>query len=191
MTRRQLRITRGASASAVATLIAALSHTIGGGELPHPLLIVASSVFLTPLAAMLVGRRSRFASIAAAVAVIQWVFHTVFETTGSTASSGAGLAPHVHSVGALTPMTHMSHADAPMVAAHVIAAVVTTLLLWRGESMIHVIAQWVRVQLRAPQLLVVLQAPRPSAVTHELHLPLKRLPLGDVCRRGPPALSWR
>ena len=58
---------RGAAASVIATLLAAVSHTIGGGQAPNPLLMLAVSVLLTPLAAVLVGRTVRLAGITGAV----------------------------------------------------------------------------------------------------------------------------
>ena len=41
MTSRQLRFLRAAAVSAIATLLAAVSHTLAGGAAPHPLLIAA------------------------------------------------------------------------------------------------------------------------------------------------------
>ncbi len=88
MTSRQLRLVRGAAASTAATIIAAVSHTIGGGAAPHPLLIVALSVFLTPVAALLVGRRANIIRLGAAVVLAQTVFHVLFAALGATVSIG-------------------------------------------------------------------------------------------------------
>lgn len=198
MTPRQLRIVRGSSASVTATLIAALSHTLGGGQLPHPLLILAVSVLLTPIASLLVGRATRLPSIVAAVGVTQAVFHLLFDLTGATVGSGPHVSGHQHGALDLTALAqtpsaslaHTSHGDAAMIFAHACAAAVTAVMLWRGELMLSMIAHWVRAVLRRPEPLPEPQLPavRPLLCAR-LAPTIARVSLGDVCRRGPPAFS--
>ncbi|MGV2903535.1 hypothetical protein ACNPM4_17850, partial [Microbacterium sp. AGC62] len=71
MNARQLRLVRAAAVSSVATLLAALSHTFGGGAAPHPLLILAVATLLTPFSALLVGTRQSRGRVASAVFVAQ------------------------------------------------------------------------------------------------------------------------
>lgn len=196
MTPRQLRIVRGAAASVTATLLAAVSHTVGGGQAPDPLLMLAVSVLLAPLAAVVVGRTARLVGIAGAVTITQVLFHVLFAVTGDIPRAGAVPGPHRH--GALTPAdlavvmspAHASSLDAPMLVAHLCAAVVTTVLLWRGELVLRAITRWVRAVLRRRE--PVLRTSTPFRATPDdtaTTSPLSRILLGDVCRRGPPALS--
>jgi hypothetical protein len=187
---------RGAAASVIATLLAAVSHTVGGGQAPNPLLMLAVSVLLAPLAAVLVGRTIRLVGIASAVAITQVLFHVLFAVTGDVPLAGAVLGPHRH--GALTPAdlpvvmspAHASSLAAPMIVAHLCAAVVTTVLLWRGELILRAVTRWVRAVLHRPEPVLRMSTtfrttPGEIATTS----PLSRILLGDVCRRGPPALS--
>ncbi len=192
MSIRQLRLLRGASASTVATMIAALSHTFGGGSLPHPLLMLTVSVLLTPVAALLVGARVRLPGLAAAVTATQVVFHGVFELVGGITPSGLGLGGHQHGAiimnimpGAADPS--LLNASPGMLAAHAAAAALTIMLLWRGELLVQTIARWVRALLRTPQ-------PAPShrgrtRVPVARTVPRAASRLLDDCawRRGPPA----
>ncbi|WP_298867330.1 hypothetical protein [uncultured Microbacterium sp.] len=195
MTPRQLRIVRGAAASVIATLLAAVSHTIGGGQAPNPLLMLAVSVLLTPLAAVLVGRTVRLAGITGAVTITQVLFHLLFAVTGDIPLAGA--APGTHQHGVLTPAdlavvmpsAHTSSLDAPMLVAHLCAAVVTTVLLWRGELILRAITRWVRAVLRRREPVLRTSTPFRATPGDTTTSPLSRILLGGVCRRGPPALS--
>lgn len=193
MTSRQLRLLRGTAASSVATIIAAVSHTIGGGAPPHPLLVLALSVFLTPLAALVVGRRLNLLGLSAAVAMSQTIFHVLFVALNATAT-GTGTAGHAHHLVAspsplpLTPITTVS-ADTGMLGAHIIAALVTTAMLWRGERMLLAIADWVRAALRRRMPQIAAEWPMPTSrsevVVRAAHLPLAH----DISRRGPPLIA--
>ncbi|MGP6171384.1 hypothetical protein ACTU6U_04885 [Microbacterium sp. A196] len=186
MTSRQLRLVRGAAASSIATIIAAVSHTIGGGTAPHPLLIVALSVFITPIAALLIGSRPSLVRLGATVLLSQTVFHTLFVALNATVTPT--IAGHNH-VLALGPVTATVAPDAGMLGAHVIAAVFTIVLLWRGESILRAIARWVRSALRArvPHLQATWPAPASIAVTARTII--KAIRVGDLSRRGPPVFS--
>lgn len=197
MTPRQLRTVRGAAAATIATLFAAVSHTVGGGAPPSALLMLSVSVLLTPLAVLLAGRATRFASIAATVGVTQIAFHALFEVTGPQHAPPALVGLHQH--GALDPAVlaplhpsigHAAHSDALMLVAHSCAAIVTALLLWRGEMLLRSIGQWVHAVLRRAQTLPLVNAPLRAALVDAAALPaLSRIRFSDLCRRGPPALS--
>jgi hypothetical protein len=190
---RQLRLLRGASASTVATMIAALSHTFGGGSLPHPLLMLAVSVLLTPVAALLVGTRVRLPGLAAAVTATQVVFHALFEIVGGITPSGLTPGGHQHGAivlnvepGAAAPS--LLSASPGMLAAHAAATVITVVLLRRGELLVQTVARWVRALLRTPQ-------PAPSHGERAIRVPgsrtvaraASRLLHDCAWRRGPPA----
>jgi hypothetical protein len=188
---------RGAAASATATLLAAVSHTIGGGQPPSALLMLSTAVLLAPLAVLIVGRRMHLVGIAGSVAVTQVMFHVIFAITGQPPIAGIAFEAHQH--GALTaaghtltamPPSHAVHTDALMLFAHFCAAVITTVLLWRGELLLRAVVRWVRTVLRhrAP-LLLSHTTFRTSPIEGLPAGPLSRVLLSDVCRRGPPSLS--
>lgn len=193
MTPRQLRLLRGAVASSVATIIAAVSHTIGGGAPPHPLLVAALSVFLTPLAAFIVGRRLSLARLSIAVLLSQAVFHALFvalnATAGRTVTATAGQTMDVGHQHALTLITgEGAAADAGMLGAHLIAAVLTIAMLWRGESMLRSIASWVTARLRErmPAPPVDWAAPPASIARITAVVAVVQT---DISRRGPPVTA--
>jgi len=176
-------VTRGAAASTIAVLIAAVSHTVGGGAAPHPLLILSLSVLLTPVAALIVGGAPRAWRTAAAVAVAQLIFHMVFVALNATA--GATVSGHHHTI-SLAALPSAAPADAGMLGAHVIAAAATWALLQHGESTLRAIARWVRVTLRTTPALPRLAAPAPARWPVLDMRPPRVVLLGDLSRRGPP-----
>ena len=188
MTSRQLRLLRGAAASSVATVLAAVSHTIGGGAAPHPLLVLALSVFLTPFVALVVGRRLNLLGLSAAVGLSQTIFHLLFiGLNATTSSSGASASAH-HHVLALMPIT-TAGADTGMLSAHVIAALLTTALLWRGERMLLAVADWVRAELRRRMPQIDPDWPVPASPSEIVVRIAHHMLVHDISRRGPPLLS--
>ena len=130
MNARQLRLVRAAAVSSVATLLAALSHTLGGGAVPHMLLILAVATLLTPLSALLVGIRESRGRVAIAVFLGQAAFHVVFQRlgspTGTAPIAGGGHAHHLD-LSALSSTAPTAAPGTLMLFAHVVAAV----LGWR------------------------------------------------------------
>ncbi|GAA1529372.1 hypothetical protein HD600_002363 [Microbacterium ginsengiterrae] len=191
MTSRQLRLLRGAAASSVATIIAAVSHTVGGGASPHPLLIVAVSVFLAPLAAVMVGRRPSLPRLSATVVVSQVIFHALFVALNATVTPTVGSSTHDHS-GVVLPVDVATAAivtDGGMTTAHVVAAVLTIALLHRGESVLVAIARGVHAVLRRG-LPVAAPAswPAPAAFAGTARTAVDIIRIADASRRGPPVL---
>jgi len=188
VTSRQLRLLRGAAASTVATIIAAVSHTIGGGAAPHPLLILALSVFLTPIAALMVGRRPRLIRLGAAVLLSQTVFHVLFVALNATAAPTVAGTGHQH-VLALLPVADAVAPDSGMLGAHLVAAMCTIVLLRRGESTLRSIGRWARAVLRVRMPRPRPGLPIPASATHTARIIVHLMRVGDVSRRGPPVLS--
>ncbi|GGH46715.1 hypothetical protein [Microbacterium album] len=199
MTARQQRALRGAVAAGVATLLAAVSHTIAGGPAPTALLVVAVTLLLTPLAAAVVGPRPSLPRLSGAVAVSQVAFHAAFEWIGGPAAAGgvAATSGHGHHHHAAAPL--LEHAllgsGAPgdaalMPVAHAAAALLTIALLWRGEQLLRAIARETlailhRVEL--PQLPVRSRIALPCAAGPAA--PIERRFLSSMRRRGPPSPS--
>ncbi|CAH0138823.1 MULTISPECIES: hypothetical protein [unclassified Microbacterium] len=194
MTSRQLRLLRGAAAASVATIIAAVSHTVGGGAAPHPLLIAALSVFLTPIAALLIGRRASIVRLSAVVLLSQSVFHVLFVALNATVTPAVANAGHQHTlslvfVETLGSAEEAAAPDTAMLGAHVVAAVLTTALLWRGETVLRAIHRWVRAVLRRRALQPHADWPVPASIADTTRVFVSTILVGDVRRRGPPTLS--
>ncbi len=190
MTSRQLRLLRAASASSSATLLAALSHTFAGGAAPYPLLVVAVAALLVGPASVLIGARvSRF-RVAATVLVSQAAFHLVFQALGAPTGSGViAAAGHDHRLPPLGPLTVAALPDTGMVLGHVAAAIVTTLLVWHGESSVRTIAGWVRAVFRDEVTTLPGDHERPAALSLDLHPLVDTVVVTAVSRRGPPVLA--
>jgi hypothetical protein len=191
VTSRQLRLLRGFAASSVATIIAAVSHTIGGGPAPHPLLVAALSVFLTPIAALLVGRRLSLPRLAMTVLLSQSVFHVLFVALNATAAPGAAAATsagHQHAL-VLAPLGEGVAPDAGMLAAHVVAGILTVALLWRGESLLRAVARWARAILHRHVPQPHTGWPTPASIAPTARVFVSTVLVGDVTLRGPPVLS--
>lgn len=204
MTSRQLRTLRGASASGIATVIAALSHTAGGAQAPAPLIVVAMAALLTPGAILLVGARPRLPRLATTVLATQAAFHLAFLALGSPVathpaaeSHAAHLAHAAHAAAASTQLGHPTHlatlaasqTDARMIGAHLVAALLTVALLHRGEAVVRAIASWASVVVRraAPQPLLLARTHAPGAAPARLARAL-RIVAGPRSPRGPPVL---
>ena len=189
MTSRQLRLVRAAAVSAVATLIAAISHTIGGGAAPHPLLILAVATLLTPLSALLVGVRQSRSRVAVAVLGSQAAFHLLFQVLGSPTGSTTSVG-HAHhlDLAALDPVAPVASPGAMMLLAHVIAALLTTLLVWHGETLVRLVARWVGALLRQTGPVAPMDHRRPSPLRSAFLPALDAAVTAAVSRRGPPLL---
>ncbi|WP_091232293.1 hypothetical protein [Microbacterium sp. 3J1] len=189
MTSRQLRLLRAAAASTVATLLAAASHTVAGGAAPHPLLVLAVASLLVPVAAVLIGVRASRRRVALTVLVSQAAFHVVFQMLGSPTGIRAVDTHHHHvDLAAFGPVTQSAAPGALMVAAHIAAAIVTTMLLWHGESMVRAIADWVRARLLRVSATHLPDHARPASLISSLFLPLSAGLASSISRRGPPSL---
>lgn len=190
MNARQLRLLRAAAVSSVATLIAALSHTIGGGAAPHPLLILAVATMIMPLSALLVGIRQSRTRAAVAVFLGQAAFHLVFQVLGAPTGvqvSGGGHSHHIDLalLGAASPV---AAPGAMMLFAHAVAAVLTTLLVWHGETVVRAVARWVEALLRHAVVVAPAAHRRPPRLRSIIVSSFDAAVSVAVPRRGPPSL---
>lgn len=191
MTTRQLRLLRAASASAVATLLAAVSHTIAGGAAPHPLLVLAVASLIIPVAAVIIGSRVSRARVAATVLVSQSAFHLVFQLIGAPTGS-ATVSGHQHhhlDLAVLGPLAETAAPDTLMVLGHLVAAAATIGVLWHGESMVRTIAGWVQAQLRRAIANFTPEHASPAPAVFSVPLLVDAALSVSVSRRGPPVAA--
>ncbi|MDX2377379.1 hypothetical protein M4I32_11270 [Microbacterium sp. LRZ72] len=205
MTARSTRAARGAGATAVAVILGSVSHTIGGGVAPSPLLMLAVAILAWPLATALMGtgarpsdtmrRFLRTIGLAASVLLAQLLLHVVFALVGTgTGTGGATTFGHVHGAPLLlpdpAPLTAAPSVDAAMLACHLAAAAIAFALLSRGEAVLTRIGAWVLAV--ASRALAGDARPRIGAgVTPGAPAALAPLvvALSSLSRRGPPRLS--
>lgn len=180
-----LRSVRAAVVGLSASGLALLGHVAAGGAAPP-----AGQLTLAVLAVLVVSRalsvrRWTVGPLLAVLVGSQALFHVAF--------SGAGAAMHVHGgqhVASGSPMP--GHSGLPMLVGHTVAALVTALLLRRGEdwlwSLVALLARgWrvVRVAAEGPVAAAGARAmSRSGDVPALLHL-LEHA----VARRGPPELA--
>ena len=203
METRWARVLRGWLTAGISVLVAALSHVAGGGAIPGQLGVVLALTFAGVTCVLLAGKTlSRF-RLAVSVGLSQVAFHLLFglgaNTAGATVvDTGAGHhhgAPVLELAGgaAASPMPML--ADPAMWLAHVVAALVTIIVLRHGESAFWMLVELARTALVAvalPRLVPCESAPvAPARVPSALadRLGLRDLAVIVTCRphRGPPS----
>ena len=197
---------RGGSAASIATFAALLSHVHGGGEMPGAPGIVAPWILSLAVCTLLAGRRLSLVRLTLAVALSQFLFHALFvlgvsPTTSLTASAGAATMHHMsgHTAMSAMPDPTMSamHADPGMWSWHLIAALVTTAALYRGERAARRLLRladqaraWLQAALAraVPALGTLARTGRLAVSPAAPQAAVDRQFLTAVGRRGPPTL---
>lgn len=174
MSTRWARFARGWVVALLSTLVAALSHTIGGGAAPAALAVVVSLAFAGMICVGLSGHTVSVLRLTLSVVLSQIIFHTLFSFGGAggalttDAAAAAGLHGHAAApiVTAVLPAAtvlvgadgaaHAGHAAWPMWIAHLAAAAVTIIALRYGERAYRGLRATARLGIRA---VVPLRAP--------------------------------
>ncbi len=181
---------RAGVASAIAVLAASTAHTLSGGSAPPAWLMLAVALLAWPIALVLIGRGPSLPRTAATISAAQVLLHGAFAVVGTAApTGGTGLAHagHVHGVMALPGlMTGGVPLDAAMIAGHVVAAAVTTLLVTYGERLLRALADGVRRALPALPGPVLAPVAAPASVGWTVPALPSRVTLSGLSRRGPP-----
>jgi len=149
MASRWARFVRGWLTAGLSVFVAAVSHVAGGGTAPGLLGVVLAMAFAGIVCVALAGKSLSRIRLSLSVVASQFAFHLLFGLGAGAGSVGAGSATaiatttshgsaHQHgatfleSAGSGAAMT--SHNDSSMWAAHALAAVITVVVLRRGES---------------------------------------------------------
>ncbi|MHA7135090.1 hypothetical protein [Oerskovia turbata] len=193
-----LRVARAGLVATLVLALAALAHRVGGGTLPHPLILLALASFT--LAGTMLAARLRF-TVGRLVVVLgagQVGLHHALGFLGraTCAPVASGHAGHA-AVPAACPappalpdaVAHLPHA-APggqwMLLAHALATLVVALVVARGERALGLLLTWLAPRARLTDLLPALPArPRlqaPAAAPSRATNALWRRP----STRGPP-----
>ncbi|WP_166844003.1 hypothetical protein [Isoptericola sp. BMS4] len=195
------RFVRGALAAMASTAVALLSHVAGGGQVPGMLGIVVPLALSLPACTALAGRRLSVPRLSVSVVVSQLFFHTLFVLGTPSGAAPASGGPHGHGLHA--PVTlpaaqapaHAMHTDPTMWAWHGVAAVITVVLLHRGETMLARLrelgrraAAWLVRRWQVADRVPTFVVPRlPGVRAADFRPPPPGPQLAPLWRRGPPA----
>ena len=192
---RAQRLARGWLVGLVATIVAAVSHSLAGGYQPGILSFGLGLVFAGLLGTAVIGRRPSLPRLSTAVGASQLAFHLLFSTLGSGSgfsSPAAGGMSGMSSMDATSPAAlavsgHDHLADPAMWIAHALAAVLTIAFLRHAE-----LAVWMmltRLIARVTAFIVPVLTTPPAA--RPTGLPAVRpcacrVHISSASRRGPP-----
>jgi hypothetical protein len=198
------RALRGWSVAVVATLLAAVSHGIADGAMPSLLGLGASLVLAGAASTILTPRGQSLWRLALAVAISQIGFHTVFSSFGA----GSTLVPNTSQHGTAHGSLHVGssdvgaalagdlptgHGHASMTLAHIVAGLLTLILLRTAESAAVALVRVVRLVVRRlvgrVEVPIVGERPRPVAATATLPTLRSLLALAPDRYRGPPVVN--
>jgi hypothetical protein len=181
-----VRALRGTAAAWIAVVLAATAHTLAGGGPPSPAIVAAVGILAAPFAVALAGRRLALWRVGATVLASQAIFHVAFALTAG-ADPAAAHGHHLTHLGG-GPGGVVLLPDAPMLIAHVLAAVATVGGLYGGERMLRALGRGIRcVFTRAVDVGPRAPLPRQLAVSAGPRRTPARTVLSDLSRRGPPA----
>lgn len=204
------RLVRGTVAGTVATGFALLFHVLAGGHFPAWLGITIPWILSVLISVTLSRRDLSAVSLGLSALASQYLFHWLFVLGASPAHHlspaathhGAqhGTGQHGHHVGAMESAgaqghhLHAAHGGDWMWLAHVAAAALTTLVLYRGEVLLRRLRLWCDVALsrllrRVPQALVI-HGHRQDSLVWRSSAPFAQRWLPGACSpRGPPAAA--
>lgn len=191
-----------------AVALAAAAHALGGGSLPSPAVLIPSVGLVALVAVVLTERKVRFAPLIVVLGLEQLLLHVCF-VLGSTGSSPgasvsailgghhevAAFAVAPDATGAMTstlgglsalmptgPMSGSMSGPA-MVVAHLVATVLTAVLIARGEAWLwSLVSRLVR---RVPRPVVLPRRVSPSCARTAVR-GVDQWARGSASPRGPP-----
>ena len=163
MTSRGARAIRGVAIAALATFVASLAHTVGGGAPPGPVAVLLALAFSAPLAMVLAGpgvsARARLARTSISALVAQAALHLCYALGSASVAipiAATGHAGHsgLHGTGQATPLDAVTvapivdHGHALMPLAHVTAAALTVVALAVADDLFDVLHRCLRMFVR-------------------------------------------
>ncbi len=183
MQSRWARVARGWAAAVFATVVAALSHVLAGGEAPTVFGLGASLLLSTVLCTALTGRTLSIVRLTVSMAASQVMFHSLFSSLGTPVAVGH------HGTDTVMLADVASHAHSTMWLAHAAAGAITILAFRYAEVAFWGLAATARLFLAR---LLAFVAPVPATPCTPIFpsrepvlLPLREL-LSPMRHRGPP-----
>jgi len=155
------QLLRGTSAAALATFTALLGHVSAGGALPGVIGLLVPLVLSSMVGVLLAGRRLSLTRLLLAVSASQFLFHELF-VLGAFTPVG-GFEVHQHGVPATLPGGEVGMIDpmAGMWFSHALTAVITAVVLHRGELLLAALG---RLAVRLSTWLAAVLVPRTPVI---------------------------
>jgi hypothetical protein len=185
------RLVRGWLAASLSTFCAGISHSIADASAPDLVLLACALAMSGLVCVLLAGRRMGPARVTAAVALSQGAYHALFSVSAarSGAAPGEAMTPHAHHGAA---MASGVEAHGGMLTAHVLAGILTLLVLRHGEKSWWALVDALRTEIGVVLTVVLplIPAVRPSRRAGVFFLPVLEdtgRVRGAISRRGPPA----
>lgn len=183
---------RAAAFGVVTLALATGAHVLGGGAMPSMLVLALLTGPLTLAAVVLTRRRCGSVLLVGALSAAQVILHETMalasHVPGDAFPVGPGAQHGAHALASGQVSTHWSGADGwsvTMKAAHVVATLVTALLLARGEQVLWRLASRLLPVLPS-ELLLVGGGPLRSAVLASVPALRPSVVSGGQGLRGPP-----
>ncbi|WP_343985895.1 hypothetical protein [Terrabacter terrae] len=213
VTRGPVRLVRAGMLGAVSLLLAVSAHHAGGGGLPSLPVLALLVLFAAPVVLFVTDRRCRLPRVLTALGVEQVLLHAVLSvTTGAAACTAArvtvvghhsmvltggscrmtGASSPVHlpaagmSTGAMAsgPMAH-TMSWWPMLAAHVVATLLTAVVVARGEAALWALLDRI-VPRPLPSVVAVAVEGQPAGPAAAMFRPVVFWWVEGTSPRGPP-----
>lgn len=195
------RLVRGWTAAVFATSAAALSHVVGGGDTPHPFLVLSSLAVSALVCTSLAGRELSLRNLVTAVMISQGLFHLIF----SLASVDRGMPDlaaanqelmDVSGMSATheSTMAHMAAHNGTMWFSHTVAAAITIVFLRYSESSAVKLLHTMGMAITTITELVAVPIPAPARIVAApdfwlLAVAALGVPLPVAHHRGPPCFA--
>ncbi len=160
MRARRHRVARGGAATVVGVLLAAVSHTFGGGSAPGPWTVLVAALLTWPVAVLFAARRPRLLGAAVGALWAQATLHTLAALT--VGATGTVHVAH-HGVIGLGPAGGIVPPEPGMLAAHLAAAVAALTVIGCGTRVLRAIARGLGGAVRRA---TVRPRPRPAPRLH-------------------------
>ncbi|MHA3723140.1 hypothetical protein ACXR2T_04610 [Leucobacter sp. HY1910] len=192
------RTVRGAAVAGAATLTAAASHALAGGEVTL-FSVVATAILALPLSTALAHRRLGLWRLTLAVTAAQFVYHWCFAGLGLLTPGTPGTlrppaplhAAHLAQMQNFVPdLAAAGAADTAMWVGHALGALITIALMHRGERAARALARLVgrALPLSHPAAVTVPRTARAVCTPGVLELP-QPVFFAVISHRGPPAFD--
>ncbi|SJN37254.1 hypothetical protein FM125_11475 [Micrococcus lylae] len=207
------RLARGWAGAVLAVVLAAASHTVlGAAHAPHPMVLLLAVALAAPVCTLLAGRRLSLPRVLAAVLGSQAILHGLYSLASPAPEASAAFPTTAGHLGHAVPASgelasfaaaHSSahtaahggagghdHLGLGMLAAHVVAALLTVLLIRHGERLLVRAAGLVVgavLRRRVPALRPAVGRVRLLWGTSAPLVPAGRELVGSTGLRGPPA----
>jgi hypothetical protein len=200
--RHSLRLFRAVLITVATMCVAAAGHVLGGGALPAPGTVAVLAALLLVPVAWLAARELSFLILLGVLGAGQLLLHDAFTSFSAPSvclPSLAGQMSHhgqamVMGCPAAGPASMPLHLGAgsdspPMLAGHVLALLLTALLLRRGEVALWLLLAWLRPLVQLPQPSVVIPVRRRTLAAGRPFVPAPWRNLRTNSLRGPPAAA--